>query len=684
MAGDFDPYYTWLGIPPDEQPPDAYSLLGLRRFEADADVIANSADRQMAHLRTYAAGKRGPFAEKLLNEVSAARVRLLNKVNKAEYDGRLAEEIAARTPPEASPPSAAPARVIPLARARPLADDSHDSHENGSAAEQARAPKVNRGSSAMARQRQKGNPVALIAAGAILAGGLAIAAILVIPALLSSGSPKPTADAGPSTRQPARAAVAPAGMENAGIADAPNGGASDAAPAEVPDTVANTVAVSDPASAAPPGVEVPNPFELVETVPPNNNPPGNSNPQGPPNPSNGSNPPTAEPAPIVPLPAAPPAATPAVAGLPSALKLPPLPKSGITDGSANPPATLAAIGAMPAEGWKLALFDPAELRQGWGRYALRPVEGLVEPAAAAWDVLVRPEKDNGSANRVVARFAIENQELSFAWAEQAAAEPLAAGLINCFLEFTTTGKSHAVPLRTSVTIKPMDVSFGKTGTAAVAELEHLPAATFLKVEITSVEHPQGAPQYKFEPGPQISLPKGASSIVLYEQDGNKLTLQVEAVLGTRGIHLSGSPYLQTSADPKPKRITPEALQLVIANLSASRDQLRAAYDAVDKEIDDDRGRFSFGKGKGGKGGPSFDPSRFAKERLSDQLRDQRRAADKALAEAQAVQQVMASLDGAAKIHYRVYQDLGSLQADLARTSSPTPTLTPAPTLPAGP
>jgi len=42
---DFDPYYKWLSIPPDEQPPDHYRLLGVRRFEADADVIAAAADR---------------------------------------------------------------------------------------------------------------------------------------------------------------------------------------------------------------------------------------------------------------------------------------------------------------------------------------------------------------------------------------------------------------------------------------------------------------------------------------------------------------------------------------------------------------------------------------------------------------------------------------------------------------
>ena len=35
----FDPYHKWLGIPPEEQPPNHYRLLGLPPFEADLDVI---------------------------------------------------------------------------------------------------------------------------------------------------------------------------------------------------------------------------------------------------------------------------------------------------------------------------------------------------------------------------------------------------------------------------------------------------------------------------------------------------------------------------------------------------------------------------------------------------------------------------------------------------------------------
>ena len=85
----FDPYYTWLGIPPEEQPPDYFRLLGVKRFEPNADAIANAADQRMAHLRTFQNGKRASFCQQLLNEVAAARKCLLDRERKAEYESRL-------------------------------------------------------------------------------------------------------------------------------------------------------------------------------------------------------------------------------------------------------------------------------------------------------------------------------------------------------------------------------------------------------------------------------------------------------------------------------------------------------------------------------------------------------------------------------------------------------------------
>ena len=73
MASGFDPYYKWLGIPPEEQPPNHYRLLGLRLFESDPEVIESASDQRMAHLRTYQTGQYSALSQKLLNEVAGAK-----------------------------------------------------------------------------------------------------------------------------------------------------------------------------------------------------------------------------------------------------------------------------------------------------------------------------------------------------------------------------------------------------------------------------------------------------------------------------------------------------------------------------------------------------------------------------------------------------------------------------------
>ncbi|HQU45105.1 MAG TPA: hypothetical protein PK867_19985 [Pirellulales bacterium] len=39
MMQAFDPYHKWLGIPPKDQPPNHYRLLGIELFEEDLEVI---------------------------------------------------------------------------------------------------------------------------------------------------------------------------------------------------------------------------------------------------------------------------------------------------------------------------------------------------------------------------------------------------------------------------------------------------------------------------------------------------------------------------------------------------------------------------------------------------------------------------------------------------------------------
>ncbi len=92
---ELDPYWKWLGIPPEQQPPDHYVLLGIAPFEADRDVIDNAAVRQMNHVRTFQGGQHAATSQQLLNELSAARLCLLDEEQKQVYDEQLQARLSA-------------------------------------------------------------------------------------------------------------------------------------------------------------------------------------------------------------------------------------------------------------------------------------------------------------------------------------------------------------------------------------------------------------------------------------------------------------------------------------------------------------------------------------------------------------------------------------------------------------
>ncbi|MGH7135341.1 MAG: hypothetical protein ACREHD_06345, partial [Pirellulales bacterium] len=89
MGQAFDPYHKWLGIPPAEQPPNHYRLLGLTLFESDTDVILSAAEQRIAHVRTFQISQYAELSQRILNELAAARVCLLNAQRKAAYDAHL-------------------------------------------------------------------------------------------------------------------------------------------------------------------------------------------------------------------------------------------------------------------------------------------------------------------------------------------------------------------------------------------------------------------------------------------------------------------------------------------------------------------------------------------------------------------------------------------------------------------
>lgn len=86
---DYDAYHLWLGIPPEEQPPSHYRLLGVKLFEENVEVIRNAADRQRSHVKRLGVNQYEQLGQELLNEIEAAKICLLRPEKRQAYDEQL-------------------------------------------------------------------------------------------------------------------------------------------------------------------------------------------------------------------------------------------------------------------------------------------------------------------------------------------------------------------------------------------------------------------------------------------------------------------------------------------------------------------------------------------------------------------------------------------------------------------
>jgi hypothetical protein len=92
----FDPLAEWLAIPPAEQPPHHYRLLGLKLFEDDSATIERAADERMAIVRRHQIGPRAAATQQVLNRLAAAKQCLLNSATRGAYDAAIRGQLAAR------------------------------------------------------------------------------------------------------------------------------------------------------------------------------------------------------------------------------------------------------------------------------------------------------------------------------------------------------------------------------------------------------------------------------------------------------------------------------------------------------------------------------------------------------------------------------------------------------------
>jgi hypothetical protein len=119
----FDPYRKWLSIPEDFRPPTHYQLLGISADERDLEVIDAAVLRQSAYVRNFQTGKYAADATRILNEIAAAKLCILDPAKRAAYDAELKRKGLFPQPAHETPvaPLAPEARAQPSRGAPPAA-----------------------------------------------------------------------------------------------------------------------------------------------------------------------------------------------------------------------------------------------------------------------------------------------------------------------------------------------------------------------------------------------------------------------------------------------------------------------------------------------------------------------------------------------------------------------------------
>lgn len=90
MAGNLDPYREWLAITSGGESHNYYELLGVRLLESDIGRINEAFRRQSDRLAPHLSGAQAALAQRLMTELTEARMTLLTPTTKRTYDQALA------------------------------------------------------------------------------------------------------------------------------------------------------------------------------------------------------------------------------------------------------------------------------------------------------------------------------------------------------------------------------------------------------------------------------------------------------------------------------------------------------------------------------------------------------------------------------------------------------------------
>ncbi|MCL4206643.1 MAG: hypothetical protein KJ000_29520 [Pirellulaceae bacterium] len=598
MDNDFDPYYKWLGIPPRDQPPNHYRLLGIELFESDRDVIDAAANRVMGYLKDLAVGDEAQHSQKLLNEVARARLCLLNRQKKVDYDAELRAKTGTderhESPPAfktelASEPAGPPPSPPPLAPSRAPVVPALNLKLQSPAGRATHRQVRTAASEGVTKEGAKA-PVLLIAVVAVvLLAGMAVGALILFrgdktttisqtePPVVSGSLPTELPSEDPQgTNTPSQPDhLPPDGSPNT-ESTSPGKVASDLgmdprAP-DVPDswphlntdnqtTESDTSSsgtktaplvpdwggtVPEPKPSSEPAVgDLPNREDFIDPTMPEEDPakPKPNRPRNKPgaevDPDNTS---ADEPRPASPIDGP-------FRDLANFITLPPNEPSNAS------PTVLGSVHLGAREPCFIKLRGGDKAVRGAQVFSLRNANGGT--AERDWEILL----SDGGTQTKVAHLSIDAAgDLGFRWERPGADIEVAGNLCNCALVLNVPGNTPRVlALRAPVRSESLVIDLEKSAPKSDLRIDSLPDPSVVYLEIVGV----GGSAFEVKPAPVFLVEKGEVWLTV-EEAGGLLVLKIESSAKRGIVSLEINPHVQFAENAKPEVFVVKKMPQVLA------------------------------------------------------------------------------------------------------------------------
>jgi hypothetical protein len=702
MTEKFDPYYKWLGIPPRDQPPHHYRLLGIELFETDRDVIDAAANRVMAYLKDLAAGDEAEYSQSLLNEVSRARICLLNKEKKKTYDKELRADLKSKgvVEPKAGKPAAKPP-------AKKRKEASEEDTKSLQPPPEEPWPKIR--TDAM-KPKAAADPVVfaepdesdderptkrtrwgLIAAAAV--GGFLLAALIVAGVYLFSGPGNDRLASAHNGGVQGGPHSPTTNGETPDAEDDPNSGTesdletdpdsdleTDVETDPAPDSKAKTKPASDGDGGDPAGSEAKpkakpdgSPASDAESDLPDwssgfqdpddgssagkpstdeTSDNGSAKPDDEPSTDGTADPKDPEPSPDdnmvakVDVPDVDPPKKPVITEPPAKPKLQPFEDfpqvvllPDLESADAMTPQVLGPIHCQPDDLCFIKLRGGEKASKGSQSFVMRNADGGL--AERDWEVFLR-DGESGPETKIAHLSINDQSQLDFQWQAEAKTLPLSAHLRNCAFSFNCGGESHVVALRDAAQVEGMTLELGKTSTDEHWKIDMPPDPAAVKIEITGV---QGA-KYTVQPTPVIEANKGEAWIEL-EDGGGLLSLKVETEM-KRNVEVTVTPHLKTP-DGKRQRFNPTVFGKLLNNGKMELARMQIRIQQMQQAVNQATG-----------------PLKRQMEQNLTQVQELQVQQQAALDKGLKLEEFVKNADGDLAVQFRVFYDADSSEVDLLR------------------